>query len=77
MKDEVTLSFNKKFVAGYLCHVCLVSLLYDWWGMEKTIAKLVGNWMPAKITVPLAILGLTCALVLTLEPKKEGVEDKG
>lgn len=65
----LTYSISKKFLAGFLTHSAIVSLLQDYWGMEGTIRRMVNGWMSAWITVPVAIALLVLSAYLCHEPK--------
>ena len=49
------------FWAGALAHVGALSLLHDWMGLEGYVSWCRENWLPARITVPVAILTLAGA----------------
>lgn len=72
----LTISLSKKFLAGYLCHAAMVSLLQDYWGMEGTIRHMVNGWVSAWITVPVAVALLIFAGWLCHEPKPAPKEDE-
>jgi hypothetical protein len=68
--DNITISFSKKFAAGFLTCSAVRSLQEDYWGMEGTIRHVVSDWLSWKITVPLAIGLLVVSVWLCADPKK-------
>ena len=65
----LTFSISKKFAAGFLTFGAIQSLQMDCLGMEGTIRSIVNHWLPAWVTVPLAVVALIVAAALCHEPK--------
>ena len=74
MRNTITFSLNKSFMAGWLSCYAINSLQQDYWGMEGTVRHVVNGWMPAWITVPIAIGVLVIALALCHDPKPAEAE---
>jgi hypothetical protein len=69
--DSVTISFNKKFMAGVLACDAIRSIRQDYLGMEGTIRHIVNDWVSWKITVPLAVGMLVVSALLCVDWWKE------
>jgi len=57
------LTFSSAFWNGFVVCACLESLRQDMIGKERYIKSVDLNWVDSRITVPIAIVGLTVCLI--------------
>jgi hypothetical protein len=52
------------FIAGFLIHACVTSLIQDFYGKEKYLKTVEEKWVDKTISGPLAIIGIITAIIL-------------
>jgi hypothetical protein len=54
-----------------MTYACVSSLVQDMFGLDGWVAHVKASWIDAKVTVPLAIVGLLLVVVNIVMDKRE------